>query len=169
VRPALVLIAAVARNGDIGVAGGLPWKLPSDQQFFKRVTMGRPLIMGRKTFESLGRPLPGRTNIVVTRRSGYAAPGAVVVHSLDEALEAARAMAAADGVEEVFVIGGGEIYGQAIEDADRLLITHVDAAPEGDVRFPEIDPEKWAGFGVDDVAPSEEDTHAYEIRRYERR
>jgi dihydrofolate reductase len=169
VTAALVLIAAVARNGVIGAAGGLPWKLPSDQQFFKRVTMGRPLIMGRKTYESLGRPLPGRTNIVATRRPGYEAPGAVVVGSFDAALVAARAAAAADGVGEIFVIGGGEIYQRAFEDADRLLITHVDAAPQGDTIFPEIDPAVWAGSDVDAVERSDRDTHPYVIRMYRRR
>lgn len=167
---ALVVIAAVARNGVIGAGGGLPWKLPSDQQFFKKVTMGKPLIMGRKTFESLGRPLPGRTNIVVTRRRGYEAPGATVVGTFEAGLAAARAVAAADGVAEIFVIGGGEIYQRAIANADRLYITHVDAAPDGDVSFPEIDPGIWArATSVEQVEPSDKDTHAYEIRLYERR
>lgn len=166
--PTLMLIAAVGRNGVIGVGGVLPWRLPSDMRLFKRVTMGRPLIMGRKTFESLGRALPGRTNIVITHRREYEAPGATVVHSFDEALEAACTVATADGVGEIFVIGGGEIYRAAFDKADRLMITHVDAAPEGDVTFPEIDPDAWEGRELADIERSDKDTHSYQVRAYVR-
>jgi len=130
------LIVALGTNRVIGRGTIIPWRLPADQQRFKRVTMGRPLIMGRKTHQSIGRPLPGRLNIVVTRQSGYAAEGCDVVGSLDAAL--ARA-----GDGEVFVIGGSALYQAALPIADRLYLTLVELAPEGDVLFPEIDWREW--------------------------
>jgi len=138
-----VLIVAVAENGVIGANGTIPWRLKSDMQRFKAMTMGRPVVMGRKTFLSLRRPLPGRTNIVVTRDSRFSAPGAVVTTSLREA----RAIAAADAMRrfatEIAVIGGAEIYKQWMDIADRLELTEVHARPEGDTRFPAIDTAKW--------------------------
>lgn len=136
----ITLIAAVARNGVIGVDGDMPWRIPEDFAFFKRTTMGHPMIMGRATFDSIGRPLPGRRSIVVTRSRTWCADGVEVAHSLDAAFELA---AAGDGGEETFVIGGGQIYRQALPRADRLLITEVDLAPEGTVTFPDIDPGQW--------------------------
>src|SRR5687767_899790 len=134
----IAMIAGVARNDVIGADGGIPWKIPSDMGFFKRMTMGKPIVMGRKQYETVGRPLPGRTNIVVTRQAGYQPEGVIVVHSLDAGLETAKRIAAAEGASEVMVIGGGGIYAQAIARADRLYISHVDLAPEGDVLFPPI-------------------------------
>lgn len=165
----LAMIAAVARNDVIGAEGGMPWSLPSDLAFFKRVTMGKPVIMGRRTFETFGKPLKGRTNIVVTTDRDYEAAGAEVVHSLDDAIEVARKVAMASHADEIFVIGGGQIYRRAIDKADRLYITHVEAEPEGDTVFPAIDPEKWAGFTSADAQPGEADTADYTVRIYERR
>lgn len=127
------LIAALAENGVIGVKNRLPWRLPEDLAHFKTVTLGHPVVMGRKTFESLGRPLPGRRNIVITRTPGWHAAGAEAAASLDAAL------ALCSGAPEVFVIGGAEIYALALPLADRLFLTEVAVAPEGDARFPEFD------------------------------
>jgi dihydrofolate reductase len=128
------LIAAVAENGVIGANNALPWRLGEDLRRFKALTMGHTLVMGRKTFESIGRPLPGRTTIVVTRDRGWTKEGVTVAHSVDEAL-------AAPG--ELFVAGGAEIYAQTIARADRLYITHVQRAVDGDAFFPPIDPRIW--------------------------
>jgi dihydrofolate reductase len=163
------MIAAVAANGVIGQAGGIPWSVRSDMAFFKRTTMGKPLVMGRKQFETVGRPLPGRTNIVVTRNPGYAAEGVVVEPTLEAGLARGRMIAAADGVEEVMVIGGGEIYAQAMAFADRLYISHLPLAPEGDTWFPPIDPSVWVVVDEPEVVPSPADETSYHIGVYERR
>ena len=135
--PRLTLIAAVARNGVIGKDNALPWRLPEDLKRFKALTMGHPIVMGRKTWESLGRPLPGRSNIVITRDKGYRAEGATVVHSIDEALVATQDAA------EVFVIGGAEIYTMTLAHANCLQLTELDADFDGDVRFPAFDRSQW--------------------------
>ncbi len=140
------LIAAVADNGVIGRAGKMPWRLPGDLRHFKAVTMAKPVIMGRRTFQSLGRPLPGRTNIVITRDEGFTAEGALVVHSLDEALRAAEE----EGAAECMIIGGGEIYALALALAERFYLTEVHASPEGDTRFPEFDRAAWREAARDD-------------------
>jgi dihydrofolate reductase len=138
-----VLIVAVAENGVIGASGTIPWRVKSDVQRLKAMTMGKPVIMGRKTFESLPRPLPGRTNIVITRDASYRAAGAVVTSSFADA----RAVALGDALRrcatEVAVLGGAEIYAQWMGVADRLEITEVHARAEGDTRFPSIDPAEW--------------------------
>ena len=139
----LALIAAVAENGVIGAAGGMPWRLSSDLKRFRRLTMGKPVIMGRKTFRSIGKPLDGRDNIVVTRDARFAADGVTVARSIDQALEYGAAAARRTGAGEVMVIGGGELYAATIDRADRLYITEVHAAPDGDTRFPAIDPGQW--------------------------
>ncbi len=138
--PRLSLIAAVARNGVIGRDNRLPWRLPEDLRHFKALTMGHPLIMGRKTWESLPGRLPGRPHIVVTRNPGYRAEGATVVGSLPAAIEAAGSMA---GGGEVFLIGGAELYALALPIADRLYLTEIDADFEGDARFPVWDRAQW--------------------------
>jgi len=138
-KAVLTLIAAVARNGVIGVDNRLPWHLPADLQHFKALTLGNTVIMGRKTWESLPakfRPLPGRRNVVVTRDGNYRAEGAVVALSLPAAIEAAE-------TGEAFVIGGAELYAAALPLADRLELTEIDAAFEGDTHFPAIDPHRW--------------------------
>ena len=136
-RPRISLIAAVASNGVIGRDGRMPWHLPEDLKRFKALTMGHAIVMGRKTYDSIGRLLPGRRTIIVTRQPDYRVEGAEVAHSVDAAI------ALAPGDDEIFVIGGGEIYAQALPFADRLLMTEIDAAPEGDVRFPAIDRRQW--------------------------
>ena len=139
----IVLMVAVAENGVIGAGGTIPWRLKSDQQRLKAMTMGKPVVMGRKTFVSLRRPLPGRTNIVVTRDAGFRSPGALVTTSF----AAARAVATGDALRrlatEIAVIGGAEIYAQWMDIADRLEITEVHARPEGDTYFAPIDAGTW--------------------------
>jgi len=138
--PALVLIVAAAENGVIGRAGQLPWHLPDDLKRFKALTMGKPMLMGRRTFESIGRALPGRTSLVLTRSRGSAAPpGARLVHSLDEALEETRRLGAA----ELAVIGGAEVFRLALPVARRIELTRVHADVDGDVYFPPLDPRDW--------------------------
>lgn len=154
----LSIVAAVSRNGVIGADGGVPWHIPSDMRSFVTITMGKPLIMGRKTWESLKGALPGRTNIVVTRREDYWADGAVVAHSPEEALEAARRAAGERG--EVMVTGGSSIYEAFLPAADRMYLSRVDADVEGDTRFPEVDWEEWQT--VHEVrVDREEDDHPY--------
>jgi dihydrofolate reductase len=131
------LIVAVARNGVIGRDGDLPWRIPADLRFFKQVTMGKPIVMGRKTFESIGRALPGRTNIVVTRDPDFNAADVRIARSLKDAL------AIAGDADEAMVIGGAQIYALALPRADRIYLTEVDAAPDGDVRFPVRDAAAW--------------------------
>jgi dihydrofolate reductase len=145
--PVVALVAAVARNGVIGAGDALPWRLSSDLKRFKALTMGKPLIMGRKTFQTIGRPLPGRATIVVTRDAGFAAEGVEVAHDIEAALRLAEARALDAAVDEIAVAGGGEIYAQTIGRAARLYITEVDLAPEGDARFPAIDPALWREVG----------------------
>jgi dihydrofolate reductase len=139
----IVLLAAVAENGVIGRGGGMPWRLRSDLRHFRALTTGKPIVMGRKTWASLGRPLPDRTNIVVTRDAAFAASGAVVTPSLDIGLAVARGDALRRNVDAIAVIGGGDIYAQVMRLATRLEITRVHARPEGEVVFPPIDPAIW--------------------------
>ena len=131
------LIVAVAENGIIGRNGQLPWQLSADLKRFKRLTMGHHLVMGRKTFESIGRLLPGRTTVVVTRQPMFVAPGALVAHDLPQALQLAA------GDNEVFIVGGSELYRQALPHVNRIYLTQVQARVDGDVRFPEIDESAW--------------------------
>ncbi len=139
----IVLVVAIAENGVIGADGAIPWRLKSDMKRFKALTVNKPVVMGRKTFISIGRPLPGRTNIVVTRDPDFRAAGAVVTHSFRDA----RAIALGDALRrfatEIAIIGGAEIYAQWMDDADRLEITEVHASPEGDTRFATIDAKMW--------------------------
>jgi len=165
---AVAIIAAVAANGVIGNGNMIPWHLPSDFAHFKRMTLGKPLIMGRKTFESIGRPLPGRTNIVVSRHPGYQPDGVIVISSLEAALEHAQEIATASRANEVMVGGGAEIYAQALPVADRLYITHVGANPVGDAYFPKVDPDDWKESGVINVAPNPKDDAAFRIKLYRR-
>lgn len=142
--PRLSLVVAMADNRVIGQQGGLPWHLPADLKRFKALTMGKPLVMGRKTFESIGRVLPGRPHVVITRTPGYAVPeGVDVVASLLEALARAHALAIRWKAHEIAVIGGGEIFAEALPLADRIYLTEVHAEIEGDTWFPELDPAEW--------------------------
>jgi dihydrofolate reductase len=165
---AVAIIAAIAENGVIGEGNQIPWRLPGDFAHFKRMTMGKPLIMGRKTFESIGRPLPGRTNIVVTRQEGYQPPGVIVISSLEAALDHGQAIAKADRANEVMIGGGAEIYRQALPIADRMYITQVMLEPPGDTFFPPIDFEQWKPGGEVNVAAHPEDTAAFRVRVYRR-
>ena len=133
----------MARNRVIGRNGDLPWQLPADLRHFKSVTMGKPIIMGRKTFESIGRPLPGRKNIVVTRRAKFVADGVLISNNLTAAIALGKAIASEDNVDEIMVIGGGEIYAKALSDADRLYLTEVHADIDGDTFFPALDRGLW--------------------------
>lgn len=157
------LIAAASRNGVIGRDGKLPWHLPNDFRYFKRMTTGRPIVMGRRTWESLGGPLPERSNIVMTRQAGFSADGARVVATADEAL------AAAGDADELMVIGGGEIYAQFLDSAARVYLTLVDADVDGDTRFPALDEARWRLTSREAHPADERHAHAYEFRIYDRR
>lgn len=162
----VTLVVAIAENGVIGRDGDLPWRLSTDMKRFKATTMSKPVVMGRKTWESFPkRPLPGRHNIVITRDRAYVAEGAQIASSLDEAMQFARA----DGAAEVAVIGGGQIYRQALPDADRLDVTHVLATVDGDTRFPPIDPQTWYVVSEETYPAGEKDSHATRHVIYERR
>ena len=161
----LSLVAAVADNGVIGAAGKMPWRLSSDLKRFKALTLGKPVIMGRKTYESIGKALAGRRTIVVTRRRDFAARGVEVAPNV----EAALALARDNAPGEIMVLGGGEIYAATIDRADRLYITHVAASPEGDVRFPPIDAAKWQGGPAETLPAGEKDSAATRFMVYDRR
>lgn len=142
-RARIALIAAVARNGVIGADGGLAWRISDDLFWFKKSTMGKPIVMGRKTYESIGKALPGRDNIVVTRQADFDAPGIIVAATIAAALASAQDCAAASGATEICVIGGGEIYAQTIALADRVYLTEVGADIDGDTQFPAFDRQDW--------------------------
>ncbi|MDW6020702.1 dihydrofolate reductase [Mesorhizobium sp. BAC0120] len=167
----VAIVVAIAENGVIGRENGLPWRLSTDMRRFKALTMGKPIIMGRKTWESFPRrPLPGRLNIVISRDPAYRAEGAETVTSLADALRLARAKARCmSGADEICVIGGGQIYRQAIDITDRLYVTHVLASPEGDTRFPPIDPAIWEQVSAEDHPAGEKDSHATRFAIYSRR
>lgn len=142
--PAIVcLIVAVADNGVIGRGGTMPWQLASELKYFRRRTLGKPVIMGRKTFQAIGKPLPGRDNIVITRDAEFKAAGTMVVASLAAALAAGRVAAAASGASEIMVIGGADIYRQALASADRVYLTRIHIQPEGDTVFSPLDAGYW--------------------------
>jgi dihydrofolate reductase len=164
----LALIVAVAENGVIGRNNALPWYLPDDLRFFKRVTMGKPIIMGRKTYESIGKPLPGRSNIVITRNPLFQAEGVKVVPSLVAAVELAQHIALVDGAQETVVIGGAEIYQAAITEADRLYVTEVHASVEGDAVLPAIDWTLWREVSRERHAAQAPNPYDYSFVCYER-
>jgi dihydrofolate reductase len=168
-HPPLVLVAAVARNGVIGADNRLLWRLSSDLKRFKALTMGKPLVMGRKTFESIGRPLPGRETIVVTHDKAFAAEGALVAHDLDAALTLAAERAAARGADAIVIAGGGEIYVQTIGRASRLAITEVALEPDGDAHFPRIDPGVWREVRREQGQRGPRDEADFAFVDYERR
>ena len=141
--PPLAIVVAVARNGVIGGDNRLLWKLRSDMLHFRAITMGKPMIMGRRTWDSIGRPLPGRESIVVTRDQSFAAAGAHVVHDIEAALHLAQERAKAMNAAEIVLAGGGDLYRQLIDRCDLLHVTEVDLAPDGDATFPPIDPAQW--------------------------
>ena len=164
----LSIICAVSQNGVIGRNGGLPWHLSEDLRYFKRVTMGKSIIMGRKTFESIGRPLPGRTSIIVTRNRSYEVENARVVDSLADAFELAENISYIDGNDEAFVIGGSELFKEALPLADRMHLTLVHADVEGDTWFPEFDPDEWQEVSRADFDAEDDDSYPYSICVFER-
>lgn len=151
----IAIIVAVAENAVIGADNGLPWRLPDDLKRFKALSLGKPVVMGRRTFDSIGRPLPGRTNIVVSRQAGLAIEGAIVARSLDDALVAAGA------ASEIVVIGGAGIFRQALPRTDTIHLTRVHARVAGDVFFPELDPAKWRETAVEHHAADERHLYAF--------
>lgn len=162
------LIAAVAANNVIGADNDMPWRLSTDLKRFKDVTMGKPIIMGRRTFESVGKALPGRLNIVITRNQELELEGAVLASSLEDAIIIGKVEAFKGGVDELMVTGGGQIYAEAMDEADRLYITHVDAKPSGDTYFPNIDAEEWTIVHEEAVPRGEKDSADTLYRIYER-
>jgi dihydrofolate reductase len=164
----IVLIAAVAENGVIGRGNALPWRLKSDMQHFRALTMGKPVVMGRKTYLSIGKPLPGRTTIVVSRDPAFAALGIVVAPGLDAALTVARGDTLRRNVDTIVVAGGAEIYAQAMPLATQLAITLVHKQVDGDAFFPPIDPKLWRESPRDEHAPADEDEAAFAFVTYRR-
>jgi dihydrofolate reductase len=164
----LALIWAMARNRTIGRHNALPWYLPEDLKYFKRVTLGKPVIMGRKTWDSIGRPLPGRANIVISRDAGFQAAGARVVRSLEEALALAEKICLIDGAQEAVVIGGAQIYALALPRADRLYLTQVHADVEGDAFFPPLDLSLWHECAREDFAAQAPNPYPYSFVVYEK-
>jgi dihydrofolate reductase len=164
----IVLLAAVAQNGVIGRDNTLPWRLKSDMQHFRSVTMGKPVVMGRKTYQSIGKPLGGRTTIVVSRDATFAAPGIVVAPNLAAALDAARGDALRRGASAIVVAGGGDIYKQAMPLATQLSITEVGKNVDGDARFPTIDPQSWRETSRSEHKPAADDECSFAFVGYER-
>ena len=162
----IVFVAAVGENGVIGRDNALPWRLKSDLKHFRAVTIRKPVVMGRKTFESLGRPLPGRTNIVVSSKRGYGACGAIAATGIDTALAVARGDALRRGVNEIMVIGGSTLFAELMPRADKLAITHVHASPAGDVYFPPIDPSVWRETARAEHAAGPEDDFPFATVTY---
>jgi dihydrofolate reductase len=164
----LALIAAYAQNRVVGIDNKLPWHLPEDLKYFKRCTSGKAIIMGRKTFDSIGRPLPNRTNIVISRNPEFQVEGVKVVSTLDEAIELAKAVNEINGIDEIMVIGGATIYELTLPIADRLYLTHVHANVEGDAYFPEVDFSSWHEVERADYSASETNPYDYSFVVYEK-
>jgi dihydrofolate reductase len=167
--PTITLVVAVASNGVIGSDGGMPWKLSGDLKRFKADTMGRPVVMGRKTWAAIGKALPGRDNIVITRDVAFKAEGAFVASGIISAMLLAEVMAQQRGADDIAIIGGGEIYRQRFDRADRLIVTHVDGVLEGDTVFPEISSETWQEIESEAFPAGEKDSHATRRVVYQRK
>lgn len=163
------IVVAVAENGVIGRDGDMPWKLSTDLKRFKALTLGKPVIMGRKTYDSIGKPLSGRPNVVISRHAAIDHPGVRTVASLSDAIALAEELARREGVSEICIIGGGQIYSQAIGLADRLCVTHVWTGVEGDTSFPAIDPAVWSVGETGDVPAGEKDSYPTRFVVYDRR
>ena len=159
------MIVAMAHDRVIGKDNQMPWHLPADLAHFKRVTLGKPVLMGRKTFESIGRPLPGRRNLVISRNPNYQAEGIEVVGSV----EAALALLAGSSVEELMVIGGGHLYAEMLPSADCLYLTQIDLAVEGDTRFPAFDDGQWQRIECESHPADEKNPHPYSFETWQRR
>ncbi|EJF88641.1 dihydrofolate reductase [Bartonella tamiae] len=167
-KPSLALIVAVSKNGVIGRDGTMPWKLSTDLQRFKKITMAKPIIMGRKTWDSLGRPLPGRLNIVLSKDQTFKPNGAVVVHTLNEAYSLGKKEALRAGQSSVFVIGGGDIFKQSLEIADYIYMTEILSEIEGDTFFPSFDSSRWTEILSETVPKGEKDSHPTRFVIYQR-
>lgn len=165
----IVLVAAIGRNNVIGRNGQLPWRLKSDLKHFRALTTNRPVVMGRKTFESMGKPLPDRTNIVLTRNLGLIVPGGVLANSMDAAMGFARQDAVRRGVDEIMIIGGGDVFERMLPKADRLELTHVHASPEGDAFFPRLEPSDWSEVKRVSYPAGPDDDAAFDVATYVRR
>ena len=163
----LSMIVAVAENGVIGRNNSLPWYLPNDLKYFKQTTMGKPVIMGRKTYESIGKPLPGRTNIVITRQADYQPEGVKVVNSVEAAKELAESVCLIDGQDEAMIMGGAEIYALSLPYTDRLYLTEVHADVQGDAFFPEYDKSRWQEVAREDFAAAGPNPYSYSFVVYE--
>ncbi|MEN3802481.1 type 3 dihydrofolate reductase [Aeromonas veronii] len=159
------MIAALAKKQVIGKNNLMPWHMPADLAHFKRVTLGKPVLMGRKTFESIGRPLPGRRNLVISRNPDYQAEGIEVVGSV----EAALALLAGSSVEELMVIGGGHLYAEMLPSADCLYLTRIDLAVEGDTRFPAFDDGQWQRVDCESHPADDKNPHPYSFETWQRR
>jgi dihydrofolate reductase len=165
----IVLVAAIGENNVIGRDGQLPWRLRSDLQHFRAVTINKPVVMGRKTYESIGKPLKDRTNIVLTRDLSFAVPGCVLATSLDAALDFAHKDAERRGVDEIMIIGGSDVFAVTLPKANRLDITRVHAAPDGDVLFPPIDPAVWREVSRVEHSAGPDDSASFAVTAYLRR
>ncbi|WP_305856192.1 dihydrofolate reductase [Balneatrix alpica] len=165
----LAAIVAVSNNLVIGRNNALPWYLPEDLKYFKQVTLGKPVIMGRKTYDSIGRPLPGRCNIVITANPHWQAAGVKVVHSLAAAISLAEAECLITGAEEAMIMGGAQLYAEALPQVERLYLTQVEAEVEGDAFFPALDWQHWQLLQQQDHAPSGANPYPYSFRVYQRR
>ena len=166
--PVISLVVAVAENGVIGRNGQLPWRMPSDLKVFRRLTMGKPIVMGRRTFASIGKALKGRDNIVVTRDSSFQAPGVMVATSLQDALAIAKRAARLGAADELMVIGGAEIFALALPLADRVYLTRIHANPSGDIVFPALDAAHWSATEREPISPDPRDDHKATLTIYER-
>lgn len=165
----IALVAAVAENGIIGRDGDMPWRLRDDLAWFKKVTLGKPIVMGRKTFLSIGKALPGRPNIVVTRQTDFSVANVQICHELDTAVALARGLAKDDQQSEICIIGGGEIYQQMLARADRLYLTRVHAQIDGDTLFPTLNPDDWAVTPAGTSGADERNSHACSFFIFDRK
>jgi dihydrofolate reductase len=168
-KPVIALVVAIGENGAIGRGGELPWRLSSDMRYFRKVTMGKPVIMGRRTFKSLPRVLDGRLNVVLTRDRGFVAPDAIMAHSLKEGLSAARASAERTGADEIMVIGGEDVFREVLPQAHRIYLTEVHASPEADTWFPDFDKREWREVSREKHEAGPRDEHAFSFVVLERR
>jgi len=167
-KPTIAVIVAMAQNRVIGKDNQLPWHLPNDLKYFKATTLGKPIIMGRKTYESIGRPLPGRTNIVVTSDRKYHREGVHTAHNIADAVELGRQIAQTDGVTEVMVIGGARLYQQVLNDVSRLYLTRVNAEVSGDAHFPELDWSQCSQLSREDFDADNTNSYSYSFEVFER-
>jgi dihydrofolate reductase len=161
--PRLSLIVAMAKNRVIGADNKIPWHLPNELKLFKRLTMGHHIVMGRKTYDSIARLLPGRTTVIVTRRSDYEVPGALIAHSVAEAI------AACEGDEEIFVIGGADLFRETVAIADRIYLTTVDAEPTGDTFMPDVDMSEWNEASAEAFDKDDKHAHSYRLAVLDRK